>query len=111
MSSVAPQVAGEFLKKFPDDAENVNSIAWTLLTNAPFDAEAFKIVMQANAILSAMPEVQQNSRILATRAVTAHRRCDLPMAKKLTQAAIKKAADPAEKQFLEKLLQYFSAIH
>lgn len=110
MSNVAPQVAGEFLKKFPEDAENINSIAWTLLTNVPFDAEAFKVVIQAEAILAAIPEVRQNSRILATRAITAHRRCDLPLAKKLTQTAVKKAADPSEKLFLEKLLQYFNTI-
>lgn len=110
LAHAAPEIARIYIEKFPGKTANIASIAWSLLNNQPYSAEAFAAAALAVKKLESLPEAEQNSRIIATRAIFAYRRCDLAQAKKLTQAALKKAPGQADRNMLENLLKYFRKV-
>ena len=105
-----PLLAEEFIKKFPDDIENINAVAWSLLNNAPFDAAAFAVVCKAGKLLQAHPRAANSSRVLATRALIAYRQCDLDKAITLVKRAIAQAGSIKEKNMLTGLEKYFNQV-
>ncbi len=110
LASTLPDTARRYYRNFPGDASGINAIAWSLLNNAPFNAEAFQAAADAVKLLTAMPENAQNSRVLATRALLAYRQCRLDETLRLLQTACDKATGAAEKKFLTGLLNYFQQI-
>ena len=110
LAALAPEIALAYIKKFPRQGENINSIAWSLLNNQPYSAEAFTAAQAAIAQLNKLPEFAQKSRVLTTRALLAYRQCNLKLAQKLAAQALQKATAPADKAMLENLLKYFAKI-
>lgn len=105
-----PVLAKEFINKFPDDVDNINAVAWSLLNNAPFNAEAFKVVCLAGKLLQSHPRAANSSRILATRALIAYRKCDLAKAITLVKRAMAQAGSINEKNMLATLEKYFNQV-
>lgn len=105
-STIVPQLAAEFMQNLPDDAENINALAWSMLTNLPFDVQALKAAENAVARLQ-KSTIAAQSNVLATRALLAYRQCDLAAAGTLAQQAQQAAKSDSEKKFLQELVQYF----
>ena len=110
LQSLAPAIAREFIQACPGELENINAVAWSLLNNQPLNIQAFTAAEAAVKLLSQAPESRQTSRILATRALLAYRKCDLKSAIELSGQALQKATSPAEKALLDDLLKYFKQI-
>lgn len=105
----APALAREFIKTFPNDAENINAVAWSLLTNLAFDAEAFSAACHAVRVLEKHPRAN-SSRVLTTRALIAYRKCDLAKAVTLIKRAQIQTNSISEKAMLSGLEKYFNQI-
>ena len=110
LSSKTPALAQEFISKFPEDVDNINAVAWSLLNNAPYDAEAFSAACQAGRILQKHPRAANSSRVLATRALIAYRQCDLGKAITLIKRAQAQAVSRNEKNMLSGLEKYFNRV-
>ena len=110
MNDIAPEIARLYFKNFPQDYIGINAIAWGLLNKLQFNTPAMQAADEAVQLLKTAPDFNDNSRYLATASLTAYRQCKLRHAVLLADAAIKSTTDPAEKAFLENLLQYYRSL-
>ena len=110
LNNTASEIAEEFIKKFPDDISNVNAVMWSLLNDLPYDANALKVVLKWEKLLSAVPEKSATPQILMTRSLLASRCGKIAEAVKLCEKALNKANSQEAKAFPEQFLKYLKTI-
>ena len=110
LNGFAPATADEFIKKFPGDINNVNAVLWSLLNELPYDANAFKVVLKWEKLLSAVAEKSASPQILMTRSLLASRCGRIAEAIKLCEKAIQNAPTAEAGKFPENFLEYLKAI-
>lgn len=110
LNDIAPEIADEFIKKFPADINNVNAVLWSLLNDLPYNARALKVVLKWEKLLQAVPEKSATAPILMTRALLASRCGNIADAVKLCQQAIAKAPTRDAKRFPREFLEYLQTI-
>lgn len=110
MNNIAPEIADIFITRFPDDVNNVNAVLWSLLNDLPYNANALKIVLKWEKLLSAVPEKSATAPLLITRALIASRCGKIAEAIKLCEKAVSKAATAESKVFPLQFLEYLKTI-
>ena len=106
ITAIIPEIAQEFIKNCPDDSENINALAWSLLNNLPFNTQALETAGKAVGLLQ-KSAIADQSNVLATRALLAYRKCDLALALELITKAQAGAVSNSEKAFLQEIKNYF----
>ena len=110
LNDKAPEIAGKFISKFPDDQANINAVLWSLLNNLPYSKNALQCAVRYEKYLTCDPAVNPSlaGRLLMTRALIAYRRCRGAEALKLAKASRSITTSAAEKLFVEKFIEYLT---
>ena len=110
LNNTAPEIADEFIKKFPADIANVNAVMWSLLNGLPYSAAALKVVLKWEKLLAQLPEKEETAQILMTRSLLASRCGKIAQAIKFCEKAISVSAFEEAKVFPKQFLEYLQAI-
>ena len=110
LNNTAPEIADEFIKKFPTDIANVNAVMWSLLNGLPYSAAALKVVLKWEKLLAQLPEKEETAQILMTRSLLASRCGKIAQAIKFCEKAISVSAFEEAKVFPKQFLEYLQAI-
>ncbi len=110
LNRTAPEIAGEFIQRFPADKENINTVLWSLLNAMPYDKNVLKCAVENEKLLTQTSGLNAHTsgRMLMTRALIAYRRNRGSEALQLARQALQKTSSPGEKAFVENFIEYIT---
>lgn len=110
LNRIAPEIADDFIKKFPGDIENVNSVLWSLLNDLPYSAGALQVALKWEKLLKNIPEDQESAPVLITRSLLASRCGKIAEAIRFCEKAVKKTKTKTSGEFPQQFLDYLKTI-